>query len=188
MFDFGVECNGAALYHLQDLTRLVEKNNIFYRQTIKTMAPSPKTNRAAPYEDRMKLEVSKRCSPNPCNEHNETCGLANVKPVSCALMSLLLELGLVTRCSWDGFFQELSRAQLCNLSDVTKVANYQSSATNRARKIKMGLKKAIKTLEILEKPEAIFNRRLNSNPFYPFEKVGRNSKLKWTQCNLRTSM
>jgi len=47
----------------------------------------------------------------------------------------------------------------------------------------MGLKKALKTLEILEKPEAIFNRRLNSNPFYPFERVGRNSKYDY---NLRT--
>lgn len=76
-----------------------------------------------------------------------------------------------------GFIEELSRAQFYNLSDITKVANHQSSATNRARKIRMGLKKAIKALEILEKPEAIFNRRLNSNPFYPFEKVARNSKL-----------
>lgn len=87
---------------------------------------------------------------------------------------------LVTRRSLEygnGFIQELSRAQFYNLSDITKVANHQNSATNRARKIRMGLKKAIKALEILEKPEAIFNRRLNSNPFYPFEKVARNSKL-----------
>lgn len=40
----------------------------------------------------------------------------------------------------------------------------------------MGFKKALKTLEILEKPEVIFNRRLNSNPFHPFKKVGKNSK------------
>lgn len=40
----------------------------------------------------------------------------------------------------------------------------------------MGFMKAIKTLEILEKPEAIFNRRLQSNPYYPFQEVGRNSK------------
>ncbi|CAH3179096.1 unnamed protein product [Porites evermanni] len=38
----------------------------------------------------------------------------------------------------------------------------------------MGFKKALKTLEILEKPEVIFNRRLNSNPFHPFKKVGKN--------------
>lgn len=41
---------------------------------------------------------------------------------------------------------------------------------------KMGFMKAIKTLEILEKPEAIFNRRLQSNPYYPFQEVGGNSK------------
>lgn len=40
----------------------------------------------------------------------------------------------------------------------------------------MGFLKALKTLEILEKPEVIFNRRLQSNPYYPFDKVGRNSK------------
>ena len=40
----------------------------------------------------------------------------------------------------------------------------------------MSFKKIVKTLEILEKPEAIFNRRLNSNPFHPFKKVGKNSK------------
>ncbi|KAJ7386363.1 hypothetical protein OS493_008484 [Desmophyllum pertusum] len=38
----------------------------------------------------------------------------------------------------------------------------------------MGFKKALKTLEILEKPEVIFNRRLHSNPYYPFEMVGQN--------------
>ena len=40
----------------------------------------------------------------------------------------------------------------------------------------MGFKKALKTLEILEKPEVIFNRRLNSNPFHPFKKVEKNSE------------
>ncbi|XP_022805697.1 transmembrane protein 249-like isoform X2 [Stylophora pistillata] len=35
----------------------------------------------------------------------------------------------------------------------------------------MGLKKALKALEILEKPEAILNRRLQCNPYYPFKMV-----------------
>ncbi|XP_078353268.1 cation channel sperm-associated auxiliary subunit TMEM249-like [Oculina patagonica] len=38
----------------------------------------------------------------------------------------------------------------------------------------MGFMKALKTLETLEKPEAIFNRRLQSNPYYPFEMVEQN--------------
>lgn len=38
------------------------------------------------------------------------------------------------------------------------------------------LPKALKTLEILEKPEVIFNRRLKSNPFHPFNNIGGNSK------------
>lgn len=42
---------------------------------------------------------------------------------------------------------------------------------------KMGLlPKALKTLEILEKPEVIFKRRLKSNPFHPFNNIGGNSK------------
>ena len=42
----------------------------------------------------------------------------------------------------------------------------------------MGFKKALKTLEILEKPEVIFNRRLLANPYHPFEKLEGNSKWK----------
>ncbi|XP_058971785.1 cation channel sperm-associated auxiliary subunit TMEM249-like [Pocillopora verrucosa] len=38
----------------------------------------------------------------------------------------------------------------------------------------MGFKKTLKALEILEKPEAIFNRRLQSNPYHPFNMVERN--------------
>lgn len=38
------------------------------------------------------------------------------------------------------------------------------------------LPKALKTLEILEKPEVIFKRRLKSNPFHPFNDIGGNSK------------
>ncbi|XP_068677225.1 cation channel sperm-associated auxiliary subunit TMEM249-like [Montipora foliosa] len=38
----------------------------------------------------------------------------------------------------------------------------------------MGFKKALKTLEILEKPEVIFKRRLKSNPFHPFNHTGGN--------------
>jgi len=38
------------------------------------------------------------------------------------------------------------------------------------------LPKALKTLEILEKPEVIFKRRLKSNPFHPFNNIGGNSK------------
>ena len=40
----------------------------------------------------------------------------------------------------------------------------------------MMLLKKLKTLEILEKPETIFNRRLSVNQFYPFEDLKRNSK------------
>lgn len=40
----------------------------------------------------------------------------------------------------------------------------------------MGFPKALKTLEILEKPEVTFKRRLKSNPFYPFNNIGGNSK------------
>ncbi|XP_029208096.2 uncharacterized protein LOC114971698 isoform X1 [Acropora millepora] len=36
------------------------------------------------------------------------------------------------------------------------------------------LPKALKTLEILEKPEVIFKRRLKSNPFHPFNNIGGN--------------
>ena len=55
---------------------------------------------------------------------------------------------------------------------------YHKALTSIKKSIrgKMGFKKALKTLEILEKPEVIFNRRLNSNPFHPFKKVGKNSK------------
>ncbi|KAK2569980.1 hypothetical protein P5673_005842 [Acropora cervicornis] len=37
------------------------------------------------------------------------------------------------------------------------------------------LPNALKTLEILEKPEVIFKRRLKSNPFHPFNNIGGNS-------------
>ena len=40
----------------------------------------------------------------------------------------------------------------------------------------MILLKKLKTLEILEKPETIFSRRLSDNPFYPFEEMGTNGK------------
>lgn len=59
---------------------------------------------------------------------------------------------------------------------VTKVVMPPQRSNDHNKKSKMSLKKTLKTLEILDKPEVIFNRRLNSNPFYPFEKVGKNSK------------
>ena len=59
-------------------------------------------------------------------------------------------------------------------NDIT--ASYRRSESINATTITMGFKKALKALEILEKPEVIFNRRLQSNPYYPFKRVERNSK------------
>ena len=59
---------------------------------------------------------------------------------------------------------------------LTSQRFWHHKALTSIKKSKMSFKKILKTLEILEKPEAIFNRRLNSNPFHPFKKVGKNSK------------
>ena len=63
-------------------------------------------------------------------------------------------------------------------TDVTNAVdiNFFFSEGQKKGGSKMGFMKALKTLEILEKPEVIFSRRLQSNPYYPFDKVGRNSK------------
>lgn len=69
---------------------------------------------------------------------------------------------------------------LCARPDVTNAVDINFFFLNdKKTRSKMGFIKALKTLEILEKPEVIFNRRLQSNPYYPFEKVGRNSKSPW---------
>lgn len=69
-----------------------------------------------------------------------------------------------------------SRPDVTNAAAVMTSLFFLFVSERKKKRSKMGFMKALKTLEILEKPEAIFNRRLQSNPYYPFQEVGRNSK------------
>ena len=69
-----------------------------------------------------------------------------------------------------------ARTDVTELNEV--IASWNEAKYSTRQQFTMGFKKTLKALEILEKPEAIFNRRLQSNPYHPFNMVERNSKWK----------
>lgn len=95
----------------------------------------------------------------------------------------LLSLWMTKRKDWDrlgarAFCPKTLHSTRKCITVTSQTFWHHKALTSIKKSIrdKMSFKKALKTLEILEKPEVIFNRRLNSNPFHPFKMVGKNSK------------